>query len=257
MCLILLAWQSHPDYPLVVAANRDEFFARRTEPAQFWADAPQVLGGRDLEAGGTWLGITRSGRFAALTNYRDPTRIDPRAPSRGALVARFLTGDATPAAFERELDAVGSRYNGFNLVYGLCSPAAGELRYYSNCGDFPRTLPSGIYGLSNHLLDTPWPKVADGKSALARALGALPDEAPLFDLLRNEHTYPDASLPRTGVSLDWERLLSAAFIRSPDYGTRSSTVLIADNNGRVRFVEQTFLPGATPGERARQDFAIE
>ncbi len=256
MCLILLAWKAHPRFPLVVAANRDEFFARPTASAGFWDDASQVLAGRDLEASGTWLGITRAGRFAALTNYRDPARNDSRAPSRGALVARFLTGDETPAAFERMLAAEGPRYNGFNLVFGECAAARAQLRYFSNCGDRLRTLAGGIYGLSNHLLDTPWPKVSAGKSALARALSALPAQAPLFELLRDEHTYPDDALPRTGVSQEWERLLSASFIRSPDYGTRSSTVLIVNDQGEARFIEQTFLRGAEPGERAEFAFAI-
>jgi uncharacterized protein with NRDE domain len=253
MCLILLAWQAHPDYPLVVAANRDEFFSRRTAATDFWHDAPTVLAGRDLEAGGTWLGITRSGRFAALTNFRDPSRNRSGAPSRGELVSRFLTCSLTAAAYLAELESGANRYNGFNLIFG--DPDG--LWCFSNCGEGTRSLAPGVYGLSNHLLDTPWPKVERGKSALRAALMALPDETPLFDLLSDERIAPDEALPRTGVSIEWERLLSAAFVRSPDYGTRSATVLLQDRHGKVRFIEQTYLPGAVPGERRAFTFDIQ
>jgi len=250
MCLILLAWHAHPDYPLVVAANRDEFLARRTAAADFWQDAPEVLAGRDLEAGGTWLGMTRGGRFAALTNYRDPARIKPGAPSRGELVSRFLRGRQTPGEYFAELELIAARYNGFNLLFGDTE----SMWCFSNCGEGARRLEPGVYGLSNHLLDTPWPKVARGKSALAIALQALPDEAPLFALLQDDRVAPDQDLPRTGVSLEWERLLSAAFIRSPAYGTRSATVLLRDRHGAVRFVEQTFPKNAEAGDRRTFDF---
>lgn len=250
MCLILLAWRAHPDYPLVVAANRDEFFSRRTAAADFWPDAPDVLAGRDLEAGGTWLGITRTGRFAALTNFRDPARSKPGAPSRGELVSRFLKGSMPPQAYLTELDSAADRYNGFNLIFG----DQDHLWYFSNCGEGEQWLAPGVYGLSNHLLDTPWPKVKRGKSALGAALQALPDDSRLFGLLRDDHIAPDETLPRTGVSLEWERLLSAAFVRLSQYGTRSATVLLRDSNGRVRFTEQGFLPDAVAG--ARRTFAF-
>lgn len=250
MCLILLAWRAHPEYPLVVAANRDEFFARRTAAADFWDDAPDVLAGRDLEAGGTWLGVTRNGRFAALTNYRDPERNRSGMPSRGELVSRFLSGSQSAESYLSELDAMADRYNGFNLIFGDLN----RLWCFSNCEEGERELKPGVYGLSNHLLDTPWPKVAQGKSALHAALRALPDEAPLFDLLRDDRISPDDALPRTGVSLEWERLLSAAFIRAHGYGTRSATVLLRDSGGRVRFSEQSFLPDGLPGER--RDYAF-
>lgn len=253
MCLILLAWQVHPDYPLVVAANRDEFLSRRTAAADFWDDAPDVLAGRDLQAGGTWLGVTRDGRFAALTNYRDPARVKASAPSRGELVSRFLTGSLSPPEYLAELAAVAGAYNGFNLLFG----DADSLWCFSNCGEGERRLDPGVYGLSNHLLDTPWPKVARGKSALGAALQALPDEAPLLALLRDDRIAPDEVLPRTGLSMEWERLLSAAFIRSPEYGTRSATVLLRDRTGMVRFVEQTFLKDAAAGERRELAFPLK
>lgn len=250
MCLILLAWQAHPDYPLVVAANRDEFFSRRTAAADFWEDAPNVLAGRDLEAGGTWLGVTRNGRFAALTNYRDPAQNRMGAPSRGELTRRFLAGRQSAEDYLQELESCADRYNGFNLIFGDLD----GLWCFSNCGEGEQALVPGMYGLSNHLLDTPWPKVARGKSALNGALQALPNEAPLFALLRDDSIAPDDALPRTGVSLEWERLLSAAFVRSPQYGTRSATVLLRDRSGWVRFIEQGFLPDASPGER--REFAF-
>lgn len=252
MCLILLAWRAHPDYPLVVAANRDEFFARPTSPAAFWPDTPQVLAGRDLDAGGTWLGVARNGRFAALTNYRDPAHNKRGAPSRGELVSRFLAGIQDPNAYLSELESRADHYNGFNLAFG----DSDGLWYFSNCGEGEQKLAPGIYGLSNHLLDTPWPKVARGKSALSAALHALPDEMPLFNMLRDDSIAPDHALPRTGVSLEWERLLSAAFVRASDYGTRSSTVLLRDRSGKIRFVEQEFLPGAVQGEKREISFSV-
>jgi len=253
MCLILLAWRSHPNYPLVVAANRDEFFSRRTAAADFWEDAPEILAGRDLEAGGSWLGITRQGRFAALTNFRDPERVLQGAPSRGDLVSRYLRGGEPPQAFLQALAPVATNYSGFNLVFGDHE----SIWYFSNCGEGAGQLAAGIYGLSNHLLDTPWPKVARGKSALRTALLALPDDRPLFDLLRDDRLAPDEALPRTGISLEWERLLSAAFISTEGYGTRSATVLLMNASGNVRFVEQGFRPQAQPGERREFAFALD
>lgn len=252
MCLILLAWRAHPDYPLAVAANRDEFFSRRTAAADYWEDAPDILAGRDLEAGGTWLGVTRQGRFAALTNFRDPARIRQNAPSRGDLVSRYLRGKEPPQAFLQALTPVAMNYSGFNLLFGDRE----SLWYFSNCGEGAGQLTPGIYGLSNHLLDTPWPKVARGKSALGTALLALPDEGPLFSLLRDDSIAPDHALPRTGISLEWERLLSAAFISASGYGTRSATVLLMDASGNARFIEQGFQPEAMPGERREFSFSM-
>jgi len=250
MCLILLAWRAHPEFPLVVAANRDEFFSRRTAPAAFWDEAPQVLAGRDLERGGSWLGITREGRFAALTNFREPSQALAHAPSRGELVLRFLAGAQTPADYLEELRDAGGRYTGFNLIFG----DAGDLWYFSNRDQGARRLAAGVYGLSNHLLDTPWPKVERGKSAIARALHALPDEGLLFSLLRDDRVAPDDALPRTGVSIEWERLLSAAFICTPGYGTRSATVLLVDRAGRTAFHEQEFASDGS--SMARRDFSF-
>lgn len=248
MCLILVAWHAHPEYPLVVAANRDEFFRRPTAPAAFWPDHSQVLAGRDREAGGTWMGITRTGRFAALTNFRDPASHKPTAPSRGRLVADFLTGTQTIDGYLDGLD--GAAFNGFNLLLG----DGEKLVAYSNVSNERHVLAPGLYGLSNALLDTPWPKVGAGKTALEAAIGTLPGETALWKLLRDDTTHPDHALPATGVPLEWERLLSAAFVLSPDYGTRSSTVLTISTGGVVSFDEQTWLPEAVSGGRRRYRF---
>lgn len=249
MCLILLAWRCHPDIDLVVAANRDEFFARPTAPAAFWDECPDVLAGRDLEAGGTWMGVTRSGRFAALTNFRDPAHHQTGRPSRGRLAAGFLTGRETPAACVERSAAYGAECNGYNLLVA----DRDSLWWTSNVGGERRELPPGVYGVSNHLLDTPWPKVGAGKTALAEALQGLPDDAGLFDLLRDDGIHPDSKLPQTGVSLEWERLLSSAFVRSSGYGTRGSTILLRGRR-RTVFDEQTWLAGARPGTRRRFSF---
>lgn len=258
MCLILLAWQAHPSHPLVVAANRDEFFDRPTKPVHFWDDAPNILAGRDLSAGGTWMGITRQGRFAALTNFREPEKVRSDAPTRGRLVSDFLVGTMPAQDYLAELNSSPIAYNGFNL---LCGTLDDGLWHFSNRnregGHAFQRLEAGIYGVSNHLLDTPWPKVAQGKSDLARALTALPREAPLFELLRDENIHEDSELPRTGVSLDWERTLSAAFVRTQNYGTRSCTVLRVDQQKFVSFDEQTWLPGARSGSRTRYRFKLE
>jgi uncharacterized protein with NRDE domain len=242
MCLILLAWQAHPEYPLVVAANRDEFFARPSVPARFWTEAPDILAGRDLQAGGTWLGVSRQQRFAALTNYREGPRQQANAPSRGALSADFLAGNSTP---ENYLEALASRsadYNGFNLFVG----DGRRLAYYSNRGPGPSWLAPGIYGLSNHLLDTPWPKLSAARSAFAQALTQLPATAPFFNLLADKEIVTDRHLPETGVPLEWERILSAVFVSSPDYGTRASTVLMMHSSGLVTLIERNFGRAALP-----------
>lgn len=253
MCLIVIGWRAHAGFPLIVAANRDEFHHRPTAPAAFWADAPAILAGRDLEGGGTWLGITRGGRFAALTNYRDPRHLVPGSPSRGRLVSDFLAGGERPGDYLARIAREGGRYNGFNLFV-----ADGErLAYYSNRDGAVRELPPGIYGVSNHLLDTPWPKLTAARSAFAGALPGLPGTDPLFALLADDEIAPDHHLPETGVPLEWERLLSSIFVRSPAYGTRASTVVVAGADGAVRFEERSFGPDAAETGRASHEFRIE
>ncbi|MHC4829094.1 MAG: NRDE family protein [Planctomycetota bacterium] len=239
MCLILFSWQTHPEYPLVVLANRDEFYDRPAAHADWWEDAPSIWAGRDLEAGGTWMGVTREGRFAALTNYREPGKTKPDAPSRGELVADFLRSEASPEAHLPALRASGAACNGFNLLFGV-----GErLGYHSNRGAESVGLSPGIYGLSNHLLDTPWPKVRRGKEGLADVLRAADGPEGIlenaFALLSDASVAPDVELPDTGVGLELERLLSPMHIESSLYGTRASTVLIRNRAGRFWLEERS------------------
>ncbi|HJV64496.1 MAG TPA: NRDE family protein [Geomonas sp.] len=236
-CTLLLANQAHPQYRLVLAANRDEFYDRPTAAASFWEDAPQVFGGRDLVHGGTWLAVTTTGRIAALTNYREAQEARKDGPSRGELVSEFVKGDATPDAYLARLRAKASFYNGYNLIVG----DADRLLYYSNRSDRVTVVNAGFHGVSNHLLDTPWPKVVRGKAALARVLdgGAVAPQS-LFDILADTTKAPDAELPDTGVGLEWERLLSSIFITSERYGTRSSSVLLVDRDLRAIFIERNF-----------------
>lgn len=252
MCLILFAYEVHPSYRLVVAANRDEFYDRPTAAAGFWRDAPEVLAGRDLTHGGTWLGVTRDSRFAAVTNYRDPRAVRPDAPSRGHLVGDFLKGSDSPAEYLARVAGGGPRFNGFNLLAG----DAGSLHYYSNRGGAPRRLAPGVYGLSNHLLDTSWPKVEAGKRALAALVsagGELEVES-IFRVLSDREPADDSRLPDTGVGLEAERTLSPLFITGPRYGTRCSTVLLAGRDRRVVFVERAFAPGAGGRGESRHEF---
>ncbi|MCG2577683.1 NRDE family protein [Dechloromonas sp. XY25] len=236
MCLIVVGWRVHPDYPLVVAANRDEFYARPSTAIGRWADAPHVIGGLDLEAGGTWLGITDSGRFAAVTNVRE-SGAAKGALSRGALTRNFLTSRLSAGEYAAQLDY--AQYSGFNLL--LADGAA--LTYCTNRDGTPRSLAPGVYGLSNHLLDSPWPKLLAARLRFSAALPRLPDTRAFFDLLADREIVPDAELPSTGVSLEWERLLSAIFVKSESYGTRASTVAWLRRDGEVTMHEKSFGPG--------------
>jgi uncharacterized protein with NRDE domain len=255
MCLLLMALNRHSAYPLILLANRDEYYERPSASARFWKEAPAVLAGKDLRAGGTWLGISRDGRIAAVTNYRDPSSMKADAPSRGRLVSGFLLGHREPLDYLDSLGKGAGRYNGFNLIVG----EKGRLYWHSNRGQEAQLLKPGMYGLSNHLLDTPWPKVARGKNALARLLSlkADPSLEELFGILADRTIADDASLPHTGVDLEWERILSPIFIASPVYGTRSSTVLLIDAGNRVTFVEKTFNGDLDYPATARHEFVIE
>lgn len=252
MCLILVAWQVHAQYPIVVAANRDEFHRRPTAAAHWWADRPQLLAGRDLQAHGTWLGITREGQIAALTNFRAPDQVRHDAPSRGGLVVDMLESHASIPERMAQLAELSPRYAGFNL---LCTDGR-QLGVFESTAAAARVLEPGIYGLSNHLLDTPWPKVKRAKSKLASALNDMPDNGSLLDLLRDDRVAPDHELPRTGVSLEWERLLSSAFIRGSDYGTRSSTIIRLDAEGSVDFSEWTWQTDGSPGGQVNYQFCV-
>lgn len=240
MCLIALGWKTRPDCPLLVIANRDEFHRRATAPLAFWPDAPDVLAGRDLDSGGTWMGVTRSGRFAALTNYRDPSVQRRDARSRGLLVSGFLTSDACAADYGEAVRAEAHHYNGFNLL--ICDGNTLFWVGHQGRSDAQASeLAPGIHVLSNHLPGTPWPKLVRARTGFEKALRTLPDwrrtfEAG-FDVLADAHGADDADLPDTGVGIEWERRLSSVFISGEDYGTRSGSILqITDE--RIRFEER-------------------
>ncbi|MBN1365981.1 MAG: NRDE family protein [Syntrophaceae bacterium] len=253
MCLIVFAYNVHPSYRLVLAANRDEFYERPSSSADFWKDHPRVLAGRDMKEGGTWLGITKSGKFAAVTNYREPSSLKSGAPSRGRLVSSYLTGNQAPDKYLKKISSQADKYNGFNLLLGDDN----NLFVFSNRGENKKLKP-GIYGLSNHLLNSPWPKVARGRKMLKAALkkkGEALEEA-LFALLADRHVPPDNKLPSTGVGLEWERLLSPILTETQIYGTRSSTILLIGKNRRVRFVEKVFDGQKEPWITSRFSFVV-
>ena len=243
MCLILFSYNQHPKYPLILAANRDEFLNRPTAPAALWDDHPGLIAGRDLKAGGTWMGVTANLRFAAITNYRDPTSEKKNAPSRGHLVLDYLRDDMHPEAYLEVLNKKADDYNGFNLLLG----SGRGLWYYSNRENLVRKVEPGIHGLSNHLMNTPWPKVERGKAELSTiAANEAIDSDALITMLKDPQIAPDEALPSTGVPLEWERILSPMFIQAPNYGTRVSTALLIDKAGGVTFVERTIGQGNNP-----------
>jgi uncharacterized protein with NRDE domain len=240
MCIAYLAIASHPEWPLFIAANRDEFHARKTLPAAAWRDHPDLIAGIDCVAGGTWLGITRQGRYALLTNFRDPASLIPNAPSRGRLASDYLTHNVDPRHYAARVHETGSRYNGFNLIIGDTE----EAWYVGNRAGQPgpQMLTPGRYVISNHLLNTPWPKA----ERLRQALDTYPFEAldhslvPLFEILQDNTRAEDGALPSTGITLERERLLSSPFIISPAYGTRCSTIIAVHASGRTIFSEVSY-----------------
>jgi uncharacterized protein with NRDE domain len=254
MCLLVVAWQTHPRYRLIVAGNRDEFHERPTAPLGWWSDEPGVLAGRDLRAGGTWLGLSRAGRIGLVTNFRDAdAAVRTDAPSRGALVPAFLRDASGAAPYLDELQARATQYAGFNLLLG----DATGLHYYTNVGGAPpRVLAPGIYGLSNHRLDEPWPKLVRTRERFSAALRD-PDPAPAALLGLLGDTTPAAldTAPDAGLPADLERALSAPFVRHERYGTRCSTVVLVAHDGRTTVYEHRFeITGAQSGA-SRLEFA--
>lgn len=259
MCLILFAYDAHPDFRLILAANRDEFYARPSRALGFWPDAPDILAGRDMLRGGAWLGVTRSGRLAAVTNYREPQpspiarAASDGSPSRGQLVSDFLKTRVDPARYLQTIQTESLACNGFNLL----AAAGEELFYFSNRSPGIRRVSAGIHGLSNHLLDTAWPKICRGVAELRRIVqgGGAVEISALLQLLSDRRQPADDQLPDTGVGLDRERLLAPIFIASPDYGTRCSSVVLIDRRGRVTFHEETWEPArAIPTSSGRRRF---
>lgn len=236
MCLIVFAWRPGHAQPLVVAANRDEFYARPSLPLAQWPEAPQVYAGRDQEAGGTWLGIGANGRFAALTNIRDPHQ-PPSRKSRGELVAGYLLGDQSINDYLNDVVGRSLEYAGFNLLIGNAS----ELWHFNARESEAVMLTPGVYGLSNAGLDTPWPKLLKARAALEEVFGD-PQPQALLALLADSQTAPFTELPDTGVGLATETLLSSVFIASQSYGTRASTALIVQADGSRHMVERSFGP---------------
>lgn len=247
MCLVFVACNAHPDYPLIVVGNRDEFHRRATEPLHWWPDRG-ILAGRDSQGGGAWLGVTAAGRFATVTNYREPDPPYPNARSRGHLVTGALAAPDC-VGFGEGLAQQAGHYSGFNLLWG----SAACVRYASNRCDGPRQLPDGLHGLSNGLLDSPWPKVLRVREALEQLLkagGSLATTSLLEPFMDTRQADP-ASLPDTGVPRDWEQLLSSPFIISPDYGTRASTAFLHRADDWLEMRERTFdARGACSGDRA-------
>jgi len=235
MCLIVFAWKQSADTPLLLAANRDEFYARPALVASWWEEAPHVYAGKDLEAGGTWMGINKQGRFAAITNIRNGEGKKSGAPSRGKIVADFLRDDISASSYLSALEAEAKHYAGFNLIIG----DANDIYWFSNSQQqAAQCLQPGIYGLSNASLDTPWPKVIQAKTQFQQLLEqSAPDQA-YFDLLSDTTQAPEHLLPQTGVSLEWERLLSSIHIHSNDYGTRVSSLIKCHADGTVHLIER-------------------
>lgn len=253
MCLVVFANNIHKDYKFIFAANRDEFYDRPTDQADFWIDYPDLLAGKDLQAGGTWMGITKQGKFAAITNFRDLINHKDDAPSRGNLTLDFLVEDIEPKEYYNNLKSTLNDFNGFNLLLGNVD----KLYYFSNKDDGLKKLEPGIYGLSNALLNTPWPKVEKSKIYLKRLINQQeihPWE--VLNILNNTAFAKDEELPDTGVGLELERMLSPVFTKMEKYGTRCSTVIMVDKNNNVKFVEKTFFANTGSFSNKEYNFTI-
>lgn len=241
MCLITFAYKAHPTYKLIIAANRDEFYNRPTRKAQFWKDEKhsEILAGKDLEAGGTWMGINTSGKWGALTNYRDPSWVREHPPSRGELILDFLKNKELPKAQLLHLKENAKDYSGFNLLLGDTE----SLFHFSNVTNSITEIESGIHGVSNALFNTSWPKLNQAKQELKEVIKSKNFEfEDLFQLLKNEHKPPKEQLPNTGIPKEWEKAVSSVFIKTESYGTRCSTLLLIDYDGKATFLERRYDP---------------
>jgi uncharacterized protein with NRDE domain len=254
MCILFIAIKQHPLYPLIIAANRDEFTQRPTQTAHFWPTQSNMLAGKDLLAGGAWMGINTRGDVAALTNIRVPVPEKNNAVSRGELVTKFLSSNKQESYLDT-LKQTHANYNGYNLLFGNLT----NLHVYNSLDNSAYSLKEGVYGLSNASLDSPWPKLGMGKSALARYCQHAKDLSfeHLFELLSNRAVAKDEELPNTGVSVEIEKMLSSIFICTPQYGTRSSTVLLIDNQQQVYWEERTFSASGECTNTSVHQFGIE
>lgn len=244
MCLIVFAYKEHPKYKLILAANRDEFYSRPARRAQFWKEEgfSELLAGKDLEAGGTWMGISKSGNWGALTNYRDPSSIRENPPSRGELVLDYLKNNSQMESYLSEIQAKAQEYNGFNLLAG----DRNSVWHYSNVTDAITELSAGIHGVSNALLDTSWPKLDQAKKDLEAVIQTDNiDVEELFQLLKNEHKPPEDQLPDTVIPKEWEKAISSVFIKTETYGTRCSTLLLIDQQNEATFTERKYDPSSS------------
>lgn len=252
MCLITFAFNVHPKYKFILAANRDEFYARPTSTAGWWQDHSEILGGRDLEAMGTWMGINKNGRFAAVTNYRDLKNLKSHAKTRGDLPTDFLIGTQTPKAYAEQVHQSGEDYNGFNLIV-----MDEDLAYVSNYVDESYELNFGLYGLSNALLDTPWTKVEKAKSSLDHLIQKKFDLNDLVEMMQDDQKASDDALPETGLDYEREKALSAMCIRTSEYGTCCSTAIRIDYEGNVEFMEKSYPVGDRTDQTVSFEFKIE
>ncbi|MEQ9402181.1 MAG: NRDE family protein [Cyclobacteriaceae bacterium] len=252
MCLIVFAYNSHPDYKLILAANRDEFYERPTAVANWWEDHPEILGGRDLKAKGTWMGLDKRGRFAAVTNYRDLSNIRDDAKSRGDLPTAFLNGQKSSVQHAEDILPTADQFNGFNLLI-----LDDEMVHLSNYEKKVNVLDSGIYGLSNALLNTPWPKVQLARQHFKSGISGNFSLSDLIQIMQNENTAKDQELPQTGLPIEMERAVSAMCIRTPDYGTCCSTAITIDYNGNVNFMERSYPVGNRKDTEVSFSFKID
>jgi uncharacterized protein with NRDE domain len=254
MCLLLFAYNAHPNYKLILAANRDEFYERETKPLHNWKENSDLYAGKDLKEGGTWLGITSKGKIAAITNYRDMSKIKSNAPTRGKLITDFLLNKVSPERYSAILMKTAEKYNGYNLIFGRME----DLFYFSNETKETLKLSSAIYGLSNHLLDTPWPKVKKSRKRFIEILEEpVPSKYELFELLKDNEIYPDEDLPETGLPKDLERMVSPIFTVAGNYGTRSSSVIFIDKDDNVQFIEKSLNNYTKEWETSSFNFKIE
>lgn len=252
MCLITFAYKTHPSYKLILAANRDEFYARPTSVAGWWPDHEEILGGRDLEAKGTWMAVHKNGRFAAVTNYRDIQNIKKNVKSRGDLPVDFLLNEVAPSVYSEAVFGNGSQYNGFNLL-----TLQEEMAHVSNYGYGVELLKPGIYGLSNALLDTPWPKVTRAKSAFTKLIKESFEMSDLVEMMQDTQLAQDEDLPQTGLDYEREKALSAMCIQTPGYGTCCSTAITIDYDGQVKFLEKSYPVGDRQDNSVYFQFQIE